>query len=81
MYEFDAGVWVKMDAFNDFWRELPVKKLADQLPGKGAILGTPIFVINGVKKKLFNALPLTNELCHEKTCLQGFRPTRTQTEL
>ena len=33
MYEFDAGVWVKMDAFNDFWRELPVKKLADQLPG------------------------------------------------
>ena len=32
-YEFEAGVWVKMDAFNDFWRELPVKKLSDQLPG------------------------------------------------
>ena len=37
IYEFDAGVWVKMDAFNDFWRELPVKKLTDQLPGESIV--------------------------------------------
>ena len=37
IYEFDAGVWVKMDAFNDFWRELPVKKLIDQLPGESIV--------------------------------------------
>lgn len=34
VYEFDAGVWIKMDAYNDFWQELPLKKLKDQLPGK-----------------------------------------------
>ena len=32
VYEFEAGVWIKMDAYNDFWRELPVIKA--NLPGE-----------------------------------------------
>ena len=34
VYEFAANVWIRMDDFNDFWRELPVKKETDQLPGE-----------------------------------------------
>ena len=34
VYEFAANVWIRMDDYNDFWRELPVKKETDQLPGE-----------------------------------------------
>ena len=34
VYEFAADVWIRMDDYNDFWRELPVKKETDQLPGE-----------------------------------------------
>lgn len=32
VYDFDAAIWVRVDAYQDFWKELPVKK-PDQLEG------------------------------------------------
>lgn len=37
VYDFDAAIWVRVDTYQDFWKELPVKK-PDQL--EGTRLGT-----------------------------------------
>jgi hypothetical protein len=36
VYEVPSSAWLKMDAYQDFWREQPIKQADGRTPGKSS---------------------------------------------